>query len=113
MTDPTFELARQLMACPSITPADAGCMDIIAQRLRAIGFTMEWLDRNGTRNLWARRGVDAPLFVFAGHTDVVPTGPLEKWTSPPCAPEIRDGKLFGRGAADMKSGVAAAVTAVV
>jgi succinyl-diaminopimelate desuccinylase len=112
MTDPTFELARQLMACPSITPADAGCMDIIAQRLRAIGFTMEWLDRNGTRNLWARRGVDAPLFVFAGHTDVVPTGPLEKWTSPPFAPEIRDGKLFGRGAADMKSGVAAAVTAV-
>ena len=112
MTDPTLELARQIMACPSLTPADAGCMDIIAQRLRAIGFTMEWLDRNGTRNLWARRGIDAPLFVFAGHTDVVPTGPLEKWTSPPFAPEIREGKLYGRGAADMKSGVAAAVTAV-
>jgi succinyl-diaminopimelate desuccinylase len=112
MSNPTLELARQIMACPSVTPADAGCMDILGERLGAIGFTLEWLDRNDTRNLWARRGTDAPLFVFAGHTDVVPTGPLEKWTSPPFAPEIRDGKLYGRGAADMKSGVAAAVTAV-
>lgn len=112
MSNPTLELARQIMACPSVTPADAGCMDILGERLGAIGFTLEWLDRNDTRNLWARRGTDGPLFVFAGHTDVVPTGPLEKWTSPPFAPEIRDGKLYGRGAADMKTGVAAAVTAV-
>ena len=112
MTDTTLDLARQIMACPSVTPNDAGCMDILGARLAAIGFSLEWLDRNGTRNLWARRGNTAPLFVFAGHTDVVPTGPLERWTSPPFAPEIRDGKLYGRGAADMKTGVAASVTAV-
>lgn len=111
MTDPTLELASQIMACPSVTPDDAGCMDILGARLAAIGFSLEFLDRNGTRNLWARRGNSAPLFVFAGHTDVVPTGPLDKWTSPPFAPEIRDGKLYGRGAADMKTGVAAALTA--
>ncbi len=99
------------MACPSVTPDDAGCMDILGHRLAAIGFNLEWHDRNGTRNLWARRGNSAPLFVFAGHTDVVPTGPLDQWTSPPFAPEIRDGILYGRGAADMKSGLAAALTA--
>lgn len=112
MSNPTLELARQIMACPSVTPADAGCMNILGERLGAIGFTLEWLDRNDTRNLWACRGAGGPLFVFAGHTDVVPTGPLERWTSPPFAPEIRDSKLYGRGAADMKSGLAAAVTAV-
>ena len=99
------------MACPSVTPDDAGCMDILGHRLAAIGVNLEWHDRNGTRNLWARRGNSAPLFVFAGHTDVVPTGPLDQWTSPPFAPEIRDGMLYGRGAADMKSGLAAALTA--
>jgi succinyl-diaminopimelate desuccinylase len=112
MTDPTLELARQLMSCPSVTPEDAGCMEIITGRLRALGFSIEYINRNGVTNLWARRGEAAPLFVFAGHTDVVPTGPLEKWTSPPFAPEIRDGMLYGRGAADMKSSLAASVTAV-
>ena len=112
MPDPTLELARQIMSCPSVTPDDAGCTDIIGQRLQALGFSLEYINRNGVTNLWARRGEAAPLFVFAGHTDVVPTGPLEKWSSPPFAPEIRDGMLYGRGAADMKSSLAAAVTAV-
>ena len=112
MTDPTLELARRLMACRSVTPDDAGCMDIIGQRLQAIGFTLEFIKRKGVSNLWARRGDAAPLFVFAGHTDVVPSGPLDQWSSPPFAPEIRDGMLYGRGAVDMKSSLAAAVTAV-
>ncbi len=112
MSDPTFELARQIISCHSVTPEDGGCMEIIAERLKPLGFSIEYINRNGVTNLWARRGSTAPLFVFAGHTDVVPTGPLEKWTSPPFAPEIRDGMLYGRGAADMKSSVAASVTAV-
>ncbi len=112
MSDPTLKLAKQIIACHSVTPEDGGCMEIISQRLTPLGFTIEYINRNGTTNLWARRGTTAPLFVFAGHTDVVPTGPLEKWTSPPFAPEIRDGMLYGRGAADMKSSVAASVTAV-
>ena len=112
MSDPTFELARQIMSCHSVTPEDGGCMDILLERMKPLGFSIEFINRNGVTNLWARRGTSAPLFVFAGHTDVVPTGPLEKWTSPPFAPEVRDGMLFGRGAADMKSSIAAAVTAV-
>ncbi|MCK6413808.1 MAG: succinyl-diaminopimelate desuccinylase [Azonexus sp.] len=112
MSDPTLDLARQIMSCPSVTPDDAGCMEIFAQRLAPLGFQLERIDRNGTSNLWARRGTAKPLFVFAGHTDVVPTGPLEKWSSPPFAPEVRDGMLYGRGAADMKSSLAAMVTAV-
>jgi succinyl-diaminopimelate desuccinylase len=111
MTDTTLELARQIMACPSVTPDDAGCYEIFTKRLAALGFDCEFINRNGVTNLWARRGNSKPLFVFAGHTDVVPTGPLEKWTSPPFAPEIRDGMLYGRGAADMKSSLAAALTA--
>ena len=111
MTDTTLTLARQIIACPSVTPDDAGCMEIIAERLQALGFSIEYINRNGVTNLWARRGTTKPLFVFAGHTDVVPTGPLEKWTSPPFAPEIRDGMLYGRGAADMKSSLAAMLTA--
>ena len=111
MQDSTFELARQIMARPSVTPDDAGCCDIFAERLKALGFAIEFIKRNGVTNLWARRGTAKPLFVFAGHTDVVPTGPLEKWTSPPFAPEVRDGMLYGRGAADMKSSLAAALTA--
>jgi succinyl-diaminopimelate desuccinylase len=111
MTDTTLTLARQIIACPSVTPDDAGCMEIIAERLRPLGFSCEFINRNGVTNLWARRGTARPLFVFAGHTDVVPTGPLEKWTSPPFAPEIRDGMLYGRGAADMKSSLAAMLTA--
>lgn len=112
MADPTLELARQLMAHPSVTPDDGGCADLIAGRLQVLGFTIEFINRNGVTNLWARRGDAAPLFVFAGHTDVVPSGPLDQWSSPPFAPEIRDGMLYGRGAADMKSSLAAAVTAV-
>ncbi len=112
MSDPTLELAKNLIACHSVTPEDGGCMEIIGARLKPLGFTLEYINRNGVTNLWARRGTRAPLFVFAGHTDVVPTGPLEKWTSPPFAPEIRDGMLYGRGTADMKSSLAASVTAV-
>ena len=111
MSNPTLELARALLARPSVTPADGGCCDLFAARLGQLGFTCEFINRNGVTNLWARRGSTAPLFVFAGHTDVVPTGPLEKWTSPPFAPEIRDGMLYGRGAADMKSSLAAMLTA--
>lgn len=112
MSDPTFELARQIIGRASVTPEDGGCCDIFAQRLQPLGFTIEYINRNGVTNLWARRGTAAPLFVFAGHTDVVPTGPLDQWTSPPFAPEVRDGMLYGRGAADMKSSLAAMVTAV-
>jgi succinyl-diaminopimelate desuccinylase len=111
MTDTTLKLARQIIACPSVTPDDAGCMEIIAARLQPLGFSVEYINRNGVTNLWARRGTSKPLFVFAGHTDVVPAGPLDKWTSPPFAPEIRDGMLYGRGAADMKSSLAAMLTA--
>jgi succinyl-diaminopimelate desuccinylase len=111
MTDSTLDLAREIMARPSVTPDDAGCCEIFSKRLEVLGFHCEYINRNGVTNLWARRGNTKPLFVFAGHTDVVPTGPLEKWTSPPFAPEIRDGMLYGRGAADMKSSLAAALTA--
>ena len=112
MSDPTLALARQIIACHSVTPDDAGCMEIITERLKPLGFNIEFINRNGVTNLWARRGTAKPLFVFAGHTDVVPTGPLDKWTSPPFAPEIRDGMLYGRGTADMKSSIAAMLTAV-
>ncbi len=111
MPDPTLALARRIIARPSVTPDDAGCMEIIAARLQALDFYCEFINRNGVTNLWARRGAARPLFVFAGHTDVVPTGPLDLWTSPPFAPEIRDGMLYGRGAADMKSSLAAMLTA--
>ena len=112
MSDPTLALATALLARASVTPADGGCMDLIAERLAPLGFKAESIKRGGVTNLWARRGTAKPLFCFAGHTDVVPTGPLEAWTSPPFAPEIRDGRLYGRGAADMKSSIAASVTAV-
>ena len=112
MSDTTLQLARQIISRPSVTPDDAGCMEIIAERLKPLGFSLEYINRNSVTNLWARRGTAKPLFVFAGHTDVVPTGPLEKWTTPPFAPEIREGVLYGRGAADMKSSIAAMVTAV-
>ena len=111
MSDPTLELAQRIIARASVTPDDAGCCDLFAERLQALGFAVEFINRNGVTNLWARRGSTKPLFVFAGHTDVVPTGPLDLWTSPPFAPEIRDGMLYGRGAADMKSSLAAMLTA--
>jgi succinyl-diaminopimelate desuccinylase len=103
----TLGLVRALIAQPSVTPADAGCQDLLARRLLRSGFTAERFDRNGVANLWLRRGSAAPLFVFAGHTDVVPTGPLEQWQSAPFEPTVRDGCLYGRGAADMKTSLAA------
>jgi len=111
-SNPTLELAEQLIARPSVTPEDAGCLQLIGERLQAIGFTLEFINRGATSNLWARRGTAKPIVCFAGHTDVVPTGPLEKWSSDPFTPVVRDGKLYGRGAADMKSSLAAFVTAI-
>jgi succinyl-diaminopimelate desuccinylase len=107
----TLHLARQLIACRSITPADAGCLELVDARLAAAGFTCERLDRGPVSNLWARRGSSRPLVCLAGHIDVVPPGPVEQWTSDPFAPTERDGLLYGRGAADMKAPVAAMVTA--
>ena len=102
---------QQLIARRSVTPADGGCQALIAQRLRPAGFKAETIAANGVTNTWMRRGNASPVFVFAGHTDVVPTGPLDKWASDPFEPTIRDGTLYGRGAADMKSSVAAFVVA--
>lgn len=110
--NPTLELTRSLIARPSVTPEDAGCLDLIASRLAPLGFVCERIDGGGVSNLWARRGTARPLVVFAGHTDVVPTGPLDAWTSHPFEPTERDGLLFGRGAADMKASLAAFVTGI-
>ncbi|MDR1662359.1 MAG: succinyl-diaminopimelate desuccinylase [Azoarcus sp.] len=110
--NPALDLAERLIACPSVTPDDGGCLSLVEERLRRLGFAVERLDRGGVRNLWARRGNARPLFCFAGHVDVVPPGPDARWTSPPFAPTCRDGHLFGRGAADMKGAIAAFVTAI-
>ncbi len=110
MTDP-IELTKQLINIPSVTPNDAGCQDILIQHLEKIGFHIERLPFEDVSNVWARYGEVEPILAFAGHTDVVPTGPLEEWTSHPFRAEIRDGYLYGRGAADMKSGLAAMVVA--
>lgn len=107
----TLELAKDLIKRPSVTPDDAGCQPLIAERLAPLGFEAEHLRFADVDNLWLRRGTSTPVFCFAGHTDVVPTGPLEKWESPPFSPEIRDGMLYGRGAADMKGSIAAFVVA--
>lgn len=109
---PTLELAQDLLARPSITPEDHGCQALVAERLQALGFNIEWMPFGNVTNLWARRGVRSPVVCFLGHTDVVPTGPREKWESDPFVPTIRQGKLFARGAADMKTSVAAFVTAI-
>ncbi len=109
---PTLELAHELLRRPSVTPEDGGCQALIAQRLAAVGFRVEFMPFNAVTNLWARRGDSAPLFCFAGHTDVVPPGPREHWDSDPFEPEVRDGLLYGRGACDMKGEIAAMVTAV-
>jgi len=106
-----LELARELIARKSVTPADAGCQALLASRLAKAGFQCEDASVNGVTNLWARRGNGHPLLCFAGHTDVVPAGPLEQWHSDPFVPTVRDGKLYGRGAADMKSSIAAFVVA--
>ncbi len=106
-----LELSRELIARKSLTPADAGCQALLAARLAKAGFQCEDASVNGVSNLWARRGSVRPLLCFAGHTDVVPTGPLEQWHSDPFVPSVRDGKLYGRGAADMKSSIAAFVVA--
>ena len=111
MTSATLKLATELIARPSLTPDDAGCQDLLIERLSAIGFECETMIFGDVTNLWARRGKVTPLLAFAGHTDVVPPGPLDKWHSDPFIPEIRDGHLYGRGAADMKSSIAAMVTA--
>ena len=111
MSSATTELARELISKPSVTPQDAGCQAIMMARLEAIGFAIEPMNSGEVENFWARHGSDGPLFVFAGHTDVVPTGPLGQWQSGPFQPEIRDGYLYGRGAADMKGSLAAMITA--
>ncbi len=108
---PTLDLALQLLARKSLTPEDGGCQKLMAARLAALGFRIEHLRYGKVDNLWAVRGQGAPTLCFAGHTDVVPTGPLEEWHSDPFAPEIRGGALYGRGAADMKTGLAAMITA--
>ncbi|HFC8517671.1 succinyl-diaminopimelate desuccinylase [Neisseria weaveri] len=104
-------LAKQLIAEASVTPDDKNCQRILAERLQKIGFTVEEMHFGDTKNIWARRGSEAPLICFAGHTDVVPAGPLERWTSPPFEPTEREGRLYGRGAADMKTSIACFVTA--
>ncbi len=109
---PTLELAMELVRKPSVTPEDAGCQALMAERLTAVGFLAEHLRFGDVDNLWCSRGQGGPLLVFAGHTDVVPPGPTGDWQTPPFEPTLRDGYLFGRGAADMKGSLAAMVTAV-
>jgi succinyl-diaminopimelate desuccinylase len=109
---PTQELLEALIRRASVTPNDAGCQALLRERLAPFGFRYETWSANGVDNLWARRGSAKPIVVFAGHTDVVPPGPLENWLSDPFQPTLREGKLYGRGAADMKTSIAAFVTAV-
>lgn len=106
-----LHLTEELIRRPSVTPLDEGCQQLMADRLAALGFDIESMFFEDTLNLWARRGQGKPLFCFAGHTDVVPTGPLEQWHSPPFEPEIRNGLLYGRGTADMKGSLAAMIVA--
>tara|TARA_B100000902_G_scaffold133157_1_gene131687 strand:- start:639 stop:1769 length:1131 start_codon:yes stop_codon:yes gene_type:complete len=110
--DPTLKLTKELISKQSITPSDEGCQELIAERLEAINFRIEHMPFGDVNNLWATYGEKGPLFVFLGHTDVVPTGPTEEWSSDPFTPSERDGLLYGRGAADMKGSVAAFITAI-
>jgi succinyl-diaminopimelate desuccinylase len=112
MDDPTLALSKKLIERRSVTPDDGGCQELLIQRLEAIGFTCERLRFGEVDNLWARLGSSQPLIAFAGHTDVVPPGEESNWTSDPFTPTIRDGVLFGRGAADMKSSIAAFITSI-
>jgi succinyl-diaminopimelate desuccinylase len=107
----TLDLTVDLMGRASVTPADEGCQELMIHRLTALGFQVEKLNYGNVENFWARHGAGGPVLCFAGHTDVVPTGPLEEWRTHPFEPTVRDGVLYGRGAADMKSGLAAMVTA--
>ncbi len=107
----TQKLAIDLISRDSVTPDDKGCQTLMAERLQAIGFNIEKLPFAEVENIWARRGSSSPLFAFAGHTDVVPTGPVEQWDVPPFEPQVIDGVLYGRGAADMKGSLAAMITA--
>jgi succinyl-diaminopimelate desuccinylase len=107
-----LRLLSRLIRCKSVTPHDAGCQKILASLLEELGFNCEWMPFGDVTNLWARRGTEGPLLCFAGHTDVVPTGPLEDWLSDPFEPVIRDGLLFGRGAADMKASLASMIRAL-
>lgn len=109
---PSITLAKELISRPSVTPDDAGCQELLAKRLQSSGFTIQHLPFGAVKNLWAKRGSSGPLFVFAGHTDVVPPGPLATWSHPPFSPTLENGFLYGRGAADMKSSIAAMVVAV-
>jgi succinyl-diaminopimelate desuccinylase len=111
-TSRTLQLTEDLIALDSITPQDKGCQQKLKELLAPLGFSCETIESNGVTNLWARRGSESPVFVFAGHTDVVPAGPLDQWHSQPFAPTRRDGKLYGRGASDMKTSIAAMVVAV-
>ena len=108
----TFALTCDLISRQSVTPEDAGCQAMMAERLKALGFKIEGMPFEEVTNFWARRGAEGPVLCFAGHTDVVPTGPVEKWSSPPFEPTLKDGMLYGRGAADMKGSIAAFMTAL-
>ena len=112
MSNHALNYARDLIRRASTTPEDAGCQTWLGERLTALDFRLERVDHGKVSNLWARRGTAAPLVCFAGHTDVVPSGPLERWTTPPFEPSVRDGRLYGRGAADMKGSIAAFLAAV-
>ncbi len=111
MTTETQALAIQLLSIDSVTPDDKGCQKILSDRLTRLGFKCETMQFGEVSNLWARRGTDSPVLAFAGHTDVVPTGPVQQWDSDPFKPEVRDGFLYARGAADMKSSIACMITA--
>lgn len=108
----TLQLAQDLIARRSLTPDDAGCQELLIARLEKLGFVIERMRFGDVDNFWARRGTARPVVVFAGHTDVVPSGPVTSWFSPPFEPTIRDGMLYGRGAADMKTSLAAFITAI-
>lgn len=112
MISPTLELAIDLMSRPSVTPEDAGCQELMIKRLEAIGFHVEKMPFGDVKNFYAKRGTSGPNLCFAGHTDVVPTGPLDQWKVPPFEPKIIDGILYGRGAADMKGSLASMIIAV-
>ncbi|KAG1661868.1 Succinyl-diaminopimelate desuccinylase [Nymphon striatum] len=103
----TLKLTKELISRKSVTPKDEGCQDLLIEQLEPIGFVAEKLNFGEVENIWLRKGTEAPVFCFAGHTDVVPTGPLESWDSDPFTTEVRDGKLYGRGTADMKGSIAA------